>query len=121
MCFPGCAAPQAECAKANKRGCAVKSQGMCFAICGALALAGCGSKQDANEKNFAGAISQALEKGNELCLGLFIKQWPVKVWVDAPRGGIGKTQFEQTVTLTPDGWGRPLAGLRRWNRRKGNV
>jgi len=65
----------------------VKSQGMCFVICGGLALAGCGGKQDANAKNFAGAISQALEKGNELCLGLSIKQWPVKVWMDAPDDG----------------------------------
>lgn len=40
---------------------------MCFLI-GATALAGCGSKTDANEKNFGIAINQFLDKTGELCL-----------------------------------------------------
>lgn len=47
------------------------------AVFGVLALAGCGSKQDANEKNFGAAISQHLDKSGELCLRL--DKWPVDV------------------------------------------
>jgi len=47
------------------------------AVLGALVLAGCGSKQDANEKNFGAAISQYLDKKGELCLRL--NKWPVDV------------------------------------------
>jgi len=46
-------------------------------ILGTFILAGCGSKQDANEKNFSAAISQYLDKKGELCLG--VKKWPVDV------------------------------------------
>jgi len=49
----------------------------CLAALGALALAGCGSKQDANEKNFGRAISQYLDKKGGLCLRL--NTWPVDV------------------------------------------
>lgn len=44
---------------------------------GVAALVGCGSKQDANEKNFGAAITQHLDKKGELCLNL--KKWPVDV------------------------------------------
>lgn len=44
---------------------------------GVSILAGCGSKQDANEKNFGVAISQYLDKKGELCLRL--NKWPVDV------------------------------------------
>jgi hypothetical protein len=51
------------------------------AVGGALALAillaGCGSKTDANEKNFGEAIRQYLGKEGELCLGGY--KWPVAV------------------------------------------
>jgi hypothetical protein len=50
---------------------------MCSAVLGALVLVGCGSKQDANEKNFGAAISQYLEKKGDLCLGL--NKWPIDV------------------------------------------
>lgn len=44
-------------------------------LCTAM-LTGCGSKKDANERNFGAAISQYLDKQGELCLGL---KWPVDV------------------------------------------
>jgi hypothetical protein len=44
---------------------------------GVAVLAGCGSNQDANEKNFGKAISQYLDKKGELCLRL--NRWPVDV------------------------------------------
>lgn len=47
------------------------------AVLGALVLASCGSKQDANEKNFGAAISQYLDKKGDLCLRL--NKWPVDV------------------------------------------
>lgn len=51
---------------------------MIFAVAaGVVLVAGCGSKQDANEKNFGAAISQYLDKKGELCLGL--GKWPVDV------------------------------------------
>jgi hypothetical protein len=43
----------------------------------AVLLAGCGSKTDANEKNFSAAIEQYLDKKGELCLN--ITRWPVDV------------------------------------------
>ncbi|HEY0200584.1 MAG TPA: hypothetical protein VGC24_02705, partial [Burkholderiaceae bacterium] len=46
-------------------------------ILGMLSLIGCGSKQDANEKNFGAAISQYLNKKGELCLR--VDNWPVDV------------------------------------------
>ena len=42
-----------------------------------LALAGCGNKQDANEKNFSAAINQYFDKHGDLCLTL--KKWPIDV------------------------------------------
>lgn len=42
-----------------------------------LVLAGCGSKEDANARNFGAAISQYLEKTGDLCLGWNFKRWPV--------------------------------------------
>lgn len=54
---------------------------------GALALGGCGSKEAPNAKNFGAAIEEAMAHGNEFCLGLTIRQWPLKVWVDAPHDG----------------------------------
>jgi len=47
------------------------------AALGTLVLAGCGSKQDANERNFGVAINQYLEKKGELCLRL--TKWPVDI------------------------------------------
>lgn len=43
----------------------------------AMLLCACGSKKDANERNFAAAMRQYLDKRGELCLGL--EQWPVTI------------------------------------------
>lgn len=50
---------------------------LAFAVVGAITLTACGSKTDANEKNFGVAISQYLDKKGELCLRL--NKWPVDV------------------------------------------
>lgn len=47
------------------------------AIAVTILLAGCGSKTDANEKNFGAAVAQYLDKNGELCLN--ITKWPVDV------------------------------------------
>lgn len=46
-----------------------------FATVCTLMLSACGSKTDANEKNFGTALSQYFEKKGELCLD--VKRWPV--------------------------------------------
>jgi hypothetical protein len=55
----------------------MKSRVIWSIVVSAVVLAGCGSKQDANEKNFGAAISQYLDKKGELCLGT--NKWPVDV------------------------------------------
>ncbi|MFC5741444.1 hypothetical protein [Dyella tabacisoli] len=55
----------------------MKTNGLCLAALATLALAGCGSKQDVSEKNFAAAIGQYLDQKGELCLGL--NKWPVEL------------------------------------------
>lgn len=42
-----------------------------------ILLAGCGNKNDANEKNFSAAVGQYLNKKGDLCLD--ITEWPVDV------------------------------------------
>ena len=46
-----------------------------LAALGTVALAACGSKTDANEKNFGAAMSQYFDKKGDLCLNT--KRWPV--------------------------------------------
>ncbi|WP_413674005.1 hypothetical protein ACEN9H_05265 [Massilia cellulosiltytica] len=49
-----------------------------LALLGATAtLAGCGSKTDANEKNFGAALNQYFDKKGQLCLDS--RKWPVDV------------------------------------------
>jgi hypothetical protein len=43
----------------------------------AATLAACGSKTDANEKNFTAAMNQYFDRKGELCLGT--KHWPVDI------------------------------------------
>jgi hypothetical protein len=62
-------------------------------ILSAFALAGCGNKQDANEKNFGMAIAQHLDKNGELCL--VAEKWPV----DVPKEGHSSTQASQMEAL----------------------
>jgi hypothetical protein len=45
-----------------------------------ILLTGCGSKTDANEKNFGAAIKQYLDKKGELCLNL--TRWPIDISQD---------------------------------------
>jgi DNA-binding PadR family transcriptional regulator len=46
---------------------------------GAL-LAGCGSKTDANDKNFSAALDQYFAKNGDVCLGsMHARKWPVDV------------------------------------------
>jgi len=49
---------------------------VCLAAC--VFLAACGSKQDANEKNFGAALSDLLAKRGELCVSLGFR-WPVEI------------------------------------------
>lgn len=55
-----------------------------------VAMAACGSKTDANEKNFGAAISKAMAKDPDVCLAPQI--WPVEVPVVAPRLNPGATR-----------------------------
>lgn len=48
-----------------------------LAVVTTLSLTACGSKTDANEKNFGAAMSQYFDKKGDLCLNT--KQWPVDV------------------------------------------
>lgn len=48
-----------------------------IAVLGAVSVTACGSKTDANEKNFGAALTQYLDKKGELCLRL--NKWPVDV------------------------------------------
>lgn len=55
----------------------MKKQITYAAVLGALVLAACSSKEDANEENFGAAISPYLDKEGALCLSF--KRWPVGV------------------------------------------
>jgi hypothetical protein len=55
----------------------MKKRVVCAAVVCSLVFLGCGSKQDANDKNFGAAIAQYLDKKGELCLRL--NKWPVDV------------------------------------------
>lgn len=52
-----------------------------------ILLTGCGSKEDANEKNFGAAISRFVEQSNELCMGFRVNQWPIDLPVEWPADG----------------------------------
>lgn len=61
----------------TQQGKPMKKRVIFTAVLSACVLAGCGSKQDVNEKNFGAAINQYLDKKGELCLG--VDEWPVDV------------------------------------------
>jgi len=62
-------------------------------------LAACGSKTDANEKNFGAAISQYLDRKGSLCLG--VDAWPADV-----------TEFDlRTQNSSPTGKAERMAAL----------
>jgi hypothetical protein len=56
----------------------MKMNVLCAMVLGTLLLAGCGSKNDANEKNLSDATNANLIKKGQLCLGI-VSKWPVDV------------------------------------------
>ena len=62
----------------------MKNSVPCVMVIGTLFLLGCGSKNDANEKNLSEATNAYLVKKGQLCLGLAAK-WPVDLQ-DSDRG-----------------------------------
>ena len=62
----------------------MKNNVLCVMVLGTFLLAGCGSKNDANEKNLSEATNAYLVKKGQLCLGLASK-WPVDLQ-DSDRG-----------------------------------
>src|SRR6202049_5322672 len=94
----------------------MKNSVRCVMVLGTLLLAGCGSKNDANEKNLSDATNAYLVKKGQLCLGIATK-WPVDLQ-DSDRGPgivrgsemaalekIGLVRSHETETALP-----PLAG-----------
>ncbi|MFK0380315.1 hypothetical protein [Pandoraea sp. NPDC090278] len=55
----------------------MKRNALASVVAAGLVLAGCGSKQDANEKNFSNAMSKYLAAKGQLCLSA--QAWPVTV------------------------------------------
>jgi hypothetical protein len=73
----------------------------------AVLLTGCGSKTDANEKNFGAALGQYLDKKGDLCLN--IAKWPVDVsemdlrlQKTMPRGTAGQMAALEAVGLVKE-------------------
>jgi hypothetical protein len=97
---------------------AMKNNVLCIMVLGTFLLAGCGSKNDANEKNLSEATNAYLVKKGQLCLGLASK-WPVDLQ-DSDRGQ-GIVRGSQMAALEKAGLVRshqaeaeitPLSGAR---------
>jgi hypothetical protein len=78
------------------------------AVAMTVLLAGCGSKTDANEKNFGAAVGRYLDKKGELCLN--IAKWPVDVndmdlrlQKTMPTGTAGRMAALEAVGLAKSG------------------
>ena len=98
----------------------MKTNVLCVMVLVTLLLAGCGSKNDANEKNLSDATNAYLVKKGQLCLGLAAK-WPVDLQ-DSDRGPgsvkgsemaalekIGLVRSQETETeVTPLSGARPV-------------
>ena len=56
----------------------MKNNVLCVMVLRTLFLVGCGSKNDANEKNLSDATNANLIKKGQLCLGI-VSKWPVDV------------------------------------------
>ena len=96
----------------------MKNNVLCIIVLGTFLLAGCGSKNDANEKNLSEATNAYLVKKGQLCLGLASK-WPVDLQ-DSDRGQ-GIVRGSQMAALEKAGLVRsheaeieitPLSGAR---------
>ena len=86
----------------------MKNNVLCVMVLGTLLLVGCGSKNDANEKNLSEATNAYLVKKGQLCLGLATK-WPVDLQ-DSDRGpgsrqriGDGRTRESWLGAFPRDG------------------
>ena len=98
----------------------MKKRALCAMVLGTFLLVGCGSKNDANEKNLSDATNAYLVKKGQLCLGLAAK-WPVDLQ-DSDRGPgmvrgsqmaalekVGLVQSHETETeITPLSGVRPV-------------
>ena len=98
----------------------MKNSVLCVMVLGTLLLVGCGSKNDANEKNLSDATNAYLVKKGQLCLGIATK-WPVDLQ-DSDRGPgivkgsemaalekVGLVQSHETETeITPLSGARPV-------------
>jgi hypothetical protein len=67
----------------------MKNNVLCVMVLGTLLLVGCGSKKDANEKNFSEAINAYLAKRGQLCLGI-TSTWPVDLNESERRMTVGR-------------------------------
>jgi hypothetical protein len=67
---------------------AMKDDVLCVMVIGILLLVGCGSTNDANQKNFSAAINAYLAKRGQLCLGI-PSTWPVDLNDAERRSGMG--------------------------------
>ena len=98
----------------------MKNNLLCVMVFGTLLLVGCGSKNDANEKNLSDATNAYLVKKGQLCLAIATK-WPVDLQ-DSDRGPgnvkgsemaalerIGLVRSRETETeVTPLSGARPV-------------
>src|ERR1700733_5525742 len=96
----------------------MKNSVPCVMVIGTLLLLGCGSKNDANERNLSDATNAYLVKKGQLCLGLAAK-WPVDLQ-DSDRGA-GSVKGSEMAALEKAGLVRsqeasveitPLSGTR---------
>jgi hypothetical protein len=96
----------------------MKTNVLCVMVLVTLLLAGCGSKNDANEKNLSDAANAYLVKKGQLCLGLATK-WPVDLQ-ESDRGA-GSVKGSEMAALEKAGLVRsqeasvevtPLSGTR---------
>ena len=96
----------------------MKNNVLCIMVLGTFLLAGCGSKNDASEKNLSEATNAYLVKKGQLCLGLAAK-WPVDLQ-DSDRG-VGSVKGSEMAALEKVGLVRsqeasveitPLSGTR---------
>ena len=67
----------------------MKKNVLCVMVLGTLLLVGCGSKNDANEKNLSEATNANLIKKGQLCLGI-VSKWPVDLPESERRMTIGR-------------------------------
>jgi hypothetical protein len=98
----------------------MKNDVLCVMVLGTFLLVGCGSKNDATEKNLSDATNAYLVKKGQLCLGIATK-WPVNLQ-DSDRGPgsvkgsemaalekIGLVRSQETETeVTPLSGARPV-------------